>query len=117
MPVDLVIAATGEVVFTNRHKFTPSKWYNFICCCRIMMRKRGECPLIVFLNILLSVLDDLRSLRHHDAIFRIQSSNPGSAMIVPSVVVRGDDLFNLLFGVLIDTLGRCRGGKTDGNDG
>jgi hypothetical protein len=32
-------------------------------------------------------------------------------MIVPSVVVRGNYLFDLLFGVLIDLLlGWCRGG-------
>jgi hypothetical protein len=76
-----------------------------------MMRKCGERLLIVRLDFLLSVLDDLWSLRNQNSVFRVESSNPGSAMIAPSVVVRGNDLFDLLFGVLIDLLlGWCRGG-------
>ena len=81
-----VIAAAGQVICTNRHEFTGTKWYNFIGCRRIVMRQRIECRLIVFLNILLSVLDDLWSLRNQNSVFRVDSSYPGCVMAVPSIV-------------------------------
>ena len=68
------------------------------------MRKRRERPLIVLFNILLSMLDDLWSLRDDNTIFRVQSSNPGSVVVVPSIVVFDDHLFDLLLSVLIDLL-------------
>jgi hypothetical protein len=34
-------------------------------------------------------------------------------MVVPSIVIRDYDLFDLLLGVLIDAVGWCRGGETD----
>jgi hypothetical protein len=97
MPIDLgraTLTLTGQVVFTNRHEFTGSKWYNFVGSCRIMMRESGKRLLIVLLNFLLSVLDDLWSLGNQNSVFRVKSSNPGSTMVVPGVVVRGDDLFD-----------------------
>jgi len=105
-----VIATAGQMICANRHEFTGTKWYNFVGCCRSVMRQRSECPLIVFLNILLSVLDDLWSLRDQNSVFSVKSSYPRCVMVVPSIMIRGDDLIDLLFAVLIDTLGGCRGG-------
>ena len=83
------LSLSGEMVFTNRHEFTGTKWYNFVGGRRIVMRQRSECHLIVFLNILLSVLNDLWSLRNQNSIFRVKSSYPGCVMAVPSIVIRG----------------------------
>src|SRR6516225_9166047 len=108
-----VIVTAGQVICANRQEFTGTKLYNFVGCRRIVMRQGSECSLIVLFNILLPVFDDLWSLRDQNSIFRVKSSYPGCVVVVPSIVIRGDDLIDLLFGVLIDTLGRCRGGETD----
>jgi hypothetical protein len=80
------------------------------------MRQRSERLLHILLYFLLSVLDDLRGLTDQNTIFRVKTSNPGCVVAVPSVVIRGYNLFDLLFAGLIDSLGRCRGGEPDSDN-
>ena len=67
-----------------------------------MMRNRSERLLKILRDVLLPVLDDLWSLGDQNAVFCVKTSNPRRVVIVPSIMVLGDDLFNLFPGILID---------------
>jgi hypothetical protein len=102
-----VLPLAGKVVFSHRYNRVTPKRKNFIDCCRVMMRDSIEQIHIILFNLLTTVFRACCPVCDQYTVIRVKTSDPGCVMVVPVLVVCGNNLFDLLFGVLIDTLSGC----------